>query len=637
MLVQQHHGRIVDSPGDNLLAEFSSALHAIEAAAEIQRVIRARNEAVPASRRMHFRIGIHLGDVRVERERIYGDGVNIAARLQELAEAGGICISGAVYDLVGGKLDLACTALGAQQLKNIPEPVRAYRIRTEAPAAAPEVGRRARRWGIALVATAALAAAILAAWRLLAPIEDRASTPGPIRSLAVLPLENLSGDPEQEYFADGMTEALTGDLGKIGSLRVISRTSAMQYKGARKPLPQIARELGVDAVIEGTVTRQGDRVRIAAQLIDGRTDEHLWAERYERPLRDVLELQSEVAKAIAREIRLELTPSERARLENRGPVDPAAHDALLKGLYHFGRFTPESMRSAIAAFERAIDLDPGHALAHAWLGHAWYALAGPLSVLSAVTTLEGMPKAKSAALRALELDDSLAEAHTALGSVALLLEWDWPASERYLRRALELNPSLPWAHAGYAGHLGTRGRHDEAIAEGRRAVELAPLELRWRDVLSSQYRWARRYDEALEEARKVVEMDPTFQRGYWVLAAAYEALGRYEEVIGAWERSGRFTPENASALRRALSQEGPQSFWREALRMALNAPEWRHTDLAWFHARLGERDEAFAELERAYASREAALVFLRVDFRLDPIRDDPRFDDLVRRVGIPER
>ena len=370
-LVRQHRGRVVDSPGDNLLAEFPSALDAVEAALEIQRVIGARNQTVPADRRMQYRVGVHLGDVMVDGERIYGDGVNIAARLEALAEPGGTCVSGAVHDQLGNKLRVSYADLGPQSLKNIPTPVRAYRIRAAEPPAS-TARPRARGPALAAGAIALLAVAGFAAWRLLPRAGDPAAPAGAIRSLAVLPLENLSGDPEQEYFADGMTEALIGDLGKIGALRVISRTSVMRYKGARKPLPEIAAELGVDALLEGTVMREGERVRVTAQLIDARSDHHLWSERYDRELRGVLELQSDVARAVAREVELELSPGEVARLANRTSVDPAAHDALLKGIYLLGRTTLDSTRLAIESFERAIELEPRYALAHAWLGFAWW-------------------------------------------------------------------------------------------------------------------------------------------------------------------------------------------------------------------------------------------------------------------------
>jgi TolB-like protein/class 3 adenylate cyclase len=626
-VVREHRGRVVDSPGDNLLAEFPSALDAVEAALEMQREIAEGNGGLPAERRMQYRIGVHLGDVVVDGERIYGDGVNIAARLQALSDPGGICVSGAVHEQVGKKLGVSYRDLGMQSLRNLPEPVHAYSIRADGLAASPKARPRVVRSPAAVAAAALVAAAIFAAWRLLPP----GASPGPIRSLAVLPLENLSGDPAQEYFADGMTETLIGDLGKIGALKVISRTSVMQYKGARKPLREIAAELGVDALLEGTVIREGDRVRVTAQLIDGRTDHHLWAERYDRELRGILELQSDVARAVAREVELELSPGESARLAHRRPVDPAAHDAFLKGLYHFGRYTPESVRSALESFERATELDPGYASAHAYLGLAWHQLA---DAFNAAPPLEAMPKAKATALRALELDAESAEAHSVLGAVSLFFDWDWPASTRHFQRALELSPSAPML--GYPVNLVTRGREDEAIAEGRRAVAVDPLSLPVRTSLAVALFLARRYNEALAESGKVLEMDSTYRRAHFDLASSLHALGRYEEGIGAFERAGTIGPEMASALHGALSREGPGGYYREWLRIAPDVPAMTHVGLALVYAQLGERDEAFAELERAYTSREGSLVYLRTYFWFDPIRDDPRFDELVRRVGIPE-
>jgi TolB-like protein/class 3 adenylate cyclase len=301
-LVGQHRGRVVDAPGDNVLAEFPAATDAVQCAVEIQRVLEVRNAPLPGDRRMQFRIGVHLGEVRAEGERIYGDGVNIAARLEGLAEPGGICISGAVHDQVQSKLDLRSEDLGEQSVKNIPKPVRVFRVTIEAETALPEKRSKSpRRAALAVGVVVFLGAVVVVGWRMFAGDGEvtGAAISSPIRSIAVLPLENLSGDPEQEYFADGMTEALIGDLAKIGSLRVISRTSVMQYKEARKPLPEIARELNVEGIIEGTVMRDGDRVRITAQLIDARDDRHLWADRYDRDLRSILALQSELARAIA--------------------------------------------------------------------------------------------------------------------------------------------------------------------------------------------------------------------------------------------------------------------------------------------------------------------------------------------------
>jgi adenylate cyclase len=603
LLVRQHRGRVVDSPGDELLAEFPTATEAVTCALEIQGWLGVQNAPVAAERRLEFRIGVHLGEVRVEGERLYGDGVNIAARLQALAEPGGVCVSATVRDQLGKKLAASYQDLGPQSLKNIPEPVRTYRVRSGESAAPPRARRPGRRRG-------------------------------PIRSLAVLPLENLSGDPTQEYFADGMTEALIGDLGNIRSLRVISRTSVMRYKGARKALPEIATELGVDALLEGTVMREGERVRITAQLIDARTDHHLWSERFDRELRGVLELQSDVARAVARRIELELTPAEAARLGERPRVDPAAHDALLRGIYQVGRSTLESLRSAIASFERAIELDPGYALAHAWLSLAWWVLTQPLGALP---PLEGMPRAKTAALRAIEADPGLAEAHGALGRVVGSFDWDFAAAERHVQTALRLNPSIPWVYQTRAFQLAAFGRPEEGIAAMRRAVELAPLDLWMRNSLAEISFFARAFDAAVAATREVVAMDPSRLRAHRLLARTLDVLNRHGEAIGEHELAGALLPAEATALRAALAGGGALGYWRERLRIARDAVQQPlYPTLIEIHARLGDHDAAFAELERAYAARLGQLSLLRVDARLDLLRDDPRFAELVRRIGIPE-
>jgi TolB-like protein len=393
---------------------------------------------------------------------------------------------------------------GHERLKEIQE------VR-EAAAEEPLVVSNAPWWkrpwpvaGLALI-TLVLVLAGLLAGRLRERI--RASFPAaPIHSIAVLPLENLSHDLEEEYFADGMTDALITDLAKIHALRVISRNSIMQYKGNRKAMPQIARELNVDAVVEGTVMRSGDRVRITAQLIEAQKDRHLWAETYERDLRDVLRLQDDVAQAIAGEIRIKLTPEERVRFASARPVNPQAHEAYLRGYYELRKHEPatlyvageeESIERAIEYFRLALAIDPSDALAYAGLADAYYDQSTFLRA-----PLEVMPKAKAAAVRAIELDDSLAEAHASLGNVKLTFDWDWPGAEREFQRALELNPNLPQAHAGYAHYLLAFRRYDEAIGELDRVQKLDPLFPQSHMALSLLLFNARRYQTAIETARK---------------------------------------------------------------------------------------------------------------------------------------
>ncbi len=368
VFVREHRGRLVDFSGDCFLAEFSSPVDAATCAVEIQREFKEENVGRAEDRRMQFRIGIHLGDVRVEGERIFGDGVNIAARLQALAEPGGVCVSSKVRDEIESQLDFGYEDLGEQSLKNIPKPVHAYQLRLE-PQGAVAVPR-ARRSAGALVALALLGVAGLVLWQWTRTSQGPSPSlqPGSVHALAVLPLTDLSGNTEQAYFTDAMTEALISDLAKIASLDVVSRTSVMQYRGAQKPLPEIARELDVDVVVEGSVLRVGPAVRITVQLINARDDRHIWSESYERTLTDILSLQREVAQAIAGEIRLQLRPADQSELRSTPPVNPEAYEAYIKGRFFLRRITREDHSRAVEYFTEAVRLDPEYA--PAWAGLA---------------------------------------------------------------------------------------------------------------------------------------------------------------------------------------------------------------------------------------------------------------------------
>jgi TolB-like protein/class 3 adenylate cyclase len=343
-----------------------SRLMAEDGEATVRTVTAYREQVSALVRRMEYRIGIHLGDVMVDGDRLYGDGINIAARLESLADPGGVCISSTVHEQIEGKLDVGFEDLGDQSVKNIPKTVRAYRARASGERKIAEAHSRQRPI-LAAVAAALLLAVAVGVWRTWSP-DPSALSPGPVQSLAVLPLDNLSGEPEQEFFTDGMTDALIADLSKIGSLRVISRTSVMRYKGTGKPLPEIARELNVDAIVEGSVLRAGDNVRITAQLIDARGDRHLWSESYQRDLRNILALQGEVAQAIAGEIRLKLTPQEQSRLAPGQSIDLGAFEAYIKGTHLLMSLTPADHRRSIQYLERAVGEDPDYA-------PAWAALA----------------------------------------------------------------------------------------------------------------------------------------------------------------------------------------------------------------------------------------------------------------------
>jgi TolB-like protein/Tfp pilus assembly protein PilF len=486
-----------------------------------------------------------------------------------------------------------------------------------------------------LVLVAVLVTLNVGGWR--ARLLGRTASPR-IESLAVLPLENFSRDPDQEYFADGMTEALITDLSKISALKVISRTSVMQYKGVKKPLPQIAKELNVDAVVEGSVQRSGDRVRITAQLIGAPADTHLWAESYDRDLRDILALQDDVARAIANQIKVKLTPQEQVRLASARPVNPEAHEAYLKGRYYWNKRTEEGFHRAIEYFSEATQKDRNYALAHAGMADS-YILLGEYGLLP---PKEAFAKAREAATKTLELDDTLGEAHTALATVKGDYDWDFPGAEREFRRAIELNPSYATAHQWYGELLSALGRHEEALAEIKRAQQLDPLSLIINEAHGEVLLHAGQDDLAIEQLRKTLEMDPNFAFARFVLGWAYVRKGAFADAIPEFQRATTLSPEitwNKGGLGHAYARAGRSAEARKLLSELKEHSRRRYVswwDFAAIYAGLGEKDQAFTCLEKAYEQRDPRLVqWVNVSPSLDPLRSDPRFADLLRRIGLP--
>jgi serine/threonine protein kinase/tetratricopeptide (TPR) repeat protein len=473
------------------------------------------------------------------------------------------------------------------------------------------------------------------------PRRSRRATRGRIQSVAVLPLADLSDQqPAPDYFADGMTEALITDLAKIKALRVISRTSVMQYKGVQRPLPQIARELNVDAVVEGSVLRSGKRVRITAQLIDAATDQHLWAESYERDLRDVLSLQGEVARAIANDIQVKLTPQEQARLVSARSVDPEAYQLYLKGRFYWNKRTEAGLKKGIEYFHQAIDLDPNYALAYAGIADC-YSLLG-WDLFGPLPPREALPIAKAAARKALETDDSLAEAHNSLAWTKLAFDWDWTGAEREFKRAIELNPGYAITHHWYAECLAGMGRYAEALAEIRQAQELDPLSL----IISSIVGWVlyfdRKNDQAIAEFRKTLELDPNFWVAHWTLGRAYEQKAMFTEAIAEIQKAIDFSgssPLSFAALGHTYAVSGRRAEAERVLNQLKGSSKQTYISpygIAAIHAGLGEKDQAFLWLEKAYEERSGWLIWLRAEPGSDPLRSDPRFQDLLRRIGLTQ-
>ena len=463
--------------------------------------------------------------------------------------------------------------------------------------------------------------------------------------LVVLPFVNLSADPHEDFFADGMTEEMITQLGTLDPqhLGVIARTSSMQYKDAKKGAGQIARELGVDYLLEGSVRRSGQRVRVTAQLIQASDQTHLWAADFDRDLSDVLKLQSALALAISTKIELTLSPSARARLADVPPLNGAAYEAYLHGLNDSELRTKPSFQRAISEFQQAITLDPNYAPAHAALARV-YSLA---PVVGAMTPMESMPMAREAALRAVTLDPSLAAGHSTLGFILAHFDFDWPAAEREYQRALDLNPNDAYAHLFYSNsYLSPLGRHAEAIAEMQKAIAADPFSAPMQSFLGRTYIWARQYDKALAEYRRSAEMFPGFAIDHERLAQLLAFLGKFEDAIDEDTKARLLVGEEEhsalqkeAALRHAFSTGGSQGYWKQLLdftRLPFNPPEAYNSSFgtAILYAQLGEKSNALDSLEKAYEQRSLSMTELAIEPSFDPIRSDPRFQTLLRRVGL---
>ena len=565
-LIQQHHGRVVDSPGDNLLAEFVSVVEAMQCAVEIQRELKARNAELPENRRMEFRIGINLGDVVVEGERIYGDGVNIAARIEGLAEGGGICISGTLYDSVENKLALGYEYLGEHTVKNITKPVRVYRVLTAPEAAGSLVyrdkradPRHRRRAHLALVAVLIVGAIALVVWNhYLRPTVPPARVPSEKApaleltgkpSIAVLPFVNMSGDPEQEYFSDGMTEDLITDLSKISGLFVISRNSVFTYKGKAVKAEEVGRELGVGYVMEGSVRKAGDMVRITAQLIDANTGRHLWAERYDRDLKDIFSLQDELRQQIVAALRVKVKEVERKRVMRKDTANLNAYDYALRGWWYYKRYTKEANTQARLMFERAIGLEPDYASAYVGLGLTYY----EEWAMQWSQDSQSLERAFELAKKALALNDSLPNAHNLLGHVYLWKKQHEQAIAEK-ERAVALDPNNADSYADLGEALMWAGRPEEAIPLVEKAMRLNPhYPVNYLFTLGSAYFLTERHEKAMEVLKRALILNPDFLGAHLMLAALYNELGQEEEARAQMVEALRINPQlSAEVFRQRL-------------------------------------------------------------------------------------
>ena len=496
---------------------------------------------------------------------------------------------------------------------------------------------RGRRWlilGSSAVVLAAIVSLAYFATRMHAKDASRAR----IRSLAVLPLQNLSGDPSQDYVADGMTEELIGRLSRIHGLRVISRTSTMHFKNTQLSVPEIARMLAVDAIVEGSLVQEGHQIRVHAQLIRAATDEHIWAGEYQREYQSILEVQAEVSRNIVEQIQLNLTPEDRARLESQPPVDPEAYESYLKGRYYFNQRTEDALHKSIASFLQAIARDPAYAPAYSGLAEA-YAMLG---FRGGLPSKDALSAAKKAAVKAIELDDTLAEPHASLAFIAETYEWDWPVAEREYKQALELNPGYAQAHNWYGGYLTYTGRFNEGVAEAMRARELDPLSLPLNNALAGRLLVAGRYDEALRQVQTALELDEHFAPAHQTLGWVYLRGGKQDDAIREFQNALELAGAADTDIQLDLGfAYAVSAHTAEARRILANLLQLHQqgivpaASLATMYGALGESNEAFIWLEKAYQERDPQLTYLKAGRRFEPLREDPRFAQLVRRVGLP--
>ena len=595
-ILARHNGREVKTMGDAFLVEFPNALDAVRCAYDIQRAAREFNISLPEERGIHMRIGVHLGDVVKSDGDISGDAVNVASRVEPLAEDGGVCITGEVYSQVRNKLDLRMTSLGARALKNVASPVDVYKVEMPWESQAPDSGLDVRR-------------------------------------VAVLPFVSLSPDPNDEYFADGLTEELIDRVCQVKELAVIARTSVMNYKGAKKNASQIGKELRAGALVEGSVRKASNKIRVTAQLIRADTEEHLWSSKYDRDMADVFEVQSDIAEKVAEALKVQLLPAEREAVQKKPTESADAYTLYLKGRYYWSARTEEGLKKAAEYFQKAIDLDPAFARAYSGLADTY----SIMRFQGFAPASESGAKARALAEKALEIDGSLAEA---CASLAFVQDdaFNWGESERLYRKAIELNPSYATAHFWYSILLTWLWRFDEAVAEAKRAEELDPLSQATSIALGQVLVYAHRSDEAIMHLQEKIRVDPGFASPHFILGLAYFYGGMYEKAIEelriASSIEGSALTRPLAVLGWSLARLGREREARELLE-ELRGRKISKSVLGAFYLELGEREEAVKCVEEAFEAREPGLGWISGMLPLDSLRSDERFVAVLKKMNLP--
>ena len=599
-VLARQNGREIKTMGDAFLVEFPSALEAVRCAYEIQRAAREFNIPLPEESRIRLRVGIHLGDVVESGGDISGDAVNVASRIESLADDGGVCLTRQVFDQVQNKFNLQFTSLGIRVLKNVSVPLEVFRLQMP--------------------------------WE-----EERPTSTSLFQKtrIAVLPFANMSPDPNDEYFADGMTEELISTVSSVGKLSVISRTSVMGYKRTDKKIREIGRELNVGTVLEGSVRKSDNRVRVTVQLVDVGEDKHLWAQSYDRELKNIFELQSDIARKVAEALRVRIQPSEEVEISKQPTLNDEAHLFYLKGLYLWNERTKESMNKAIEYFKRSVEKDPEFALGFAGLALCHYTLAHNQHT----EPKAAKAKAKEYITKALELDDRIAEAHSTLSAILFDMDHDVEASELETKKALELKPNFATAHQWYAIRLETLGRFDEALTEFKRALESDPMSPIINMNFADYYLFTKQYDKAIDYYKKTIDLFPDFSYPRLDLARPYAAKSMFSEALTTLDDYARAGGEELEVkINKAIvhALKGDEVEARRLLSEVEDCDSGTVYDLqlAEVHFLLRDDDIGFTLLEKMYKTENPALKFISLLRGFDSVRTDDRFVSLLKKIGL---
>ena len=633
-----HGGREIETAGDSFFVEFTSAVEATQCAIEIQILLHERNLLQPTERQILLRIGLHIGDVVYVENHVHGDGVNIAARLEPLATPGGICLSEDVARQIRNKIDHEIVPLGAERLKNISMSMNIYCVAlpwiavNTPPAPKSNPKKRIPVWPI-LVGLAIITGAFLLYYFKPATVNAQALN---IR-LAVLPLANFSNDPQEEYFADGMTEELISSLSKISGLNVIARTSIMKYKASNKDISQIARELMVGAILEGSVRKVENKARITVKLINVDTQENIWSENFDRELSDIFDTQSEIARFVADQLKVRLVPSEEAQLEKKHTNNSEAYNEYLIGKQNLNKRTSEGIQQARVHFEKSISLDPGFDYPYVSLAYC-YTLIGVAGYGNFPHVLAAA-KAKEAVMKALEIDSTLAEAHATLGYIKFRIDWDWKGAEASLKKAIALKPNYATAHEWYALFLGIQGRLDESLSEMKKAYALDPLSPNINTGLARVYHFRKEYQNAITQIDRTISLDSNYADAHFSKGMTYHKMGQFEEalpeMLKAVKLSGR-RPVMLGMLGRVYSKMGRMDDVN-ALLKELSTPPVTNDKIyatAVIMVNIGKQDEAFDIFEKLVDEKYGILVYMKVEREFFDIEDSPRFRKLLQRMGL---